>query len=78
MQAELDLLKEKGTWELVEKLPDAILLQINGYSSRSVTRKEKLSGTEQDSWPKDAHNILDTIMWRHFHLLSEWTHYAQF
>ena len=24
MQAELDLLKEKGTWELVEKLPDAI------------------------------------------------------
>ena len=24
MQAKLDLLKEKGTWELVEKLPDAI------------------------------------------------------
>jgi Reverse transcriptase (RNA-dependent DNA polymerase) len=24
IQAKLDLLKEKGTWELVEKLPDAI------------------------------------------------------
>ena len=78
MQAKLDLLKKRELGNLLKNHLMQSLLQINGYSSRIMTRKEKLSGTEQDSWPKDARNALDTVIWRHFHQLSKWTLYTQF
>ena len=77
IQAELNLLKEKGTWELVHKPPDAIPIT-NKWIFIKKRDKEKLSGTEQDSWPKDVCNVLDTVIQRHVHQLSEWTLYAQF
>jgi hypothetical protein len=41
MCEELDLLKEKGTWELVQKPPNANCFAINGHISKSAISKAK-------------------------------------
>ena len=42
IQAELDLLKEKGTWELVDKLPDAIPIANKWVFIKKCDKEEKV------------------------------------
>ena len=75
MQAELNLLKEKGTWELVEKPPDAIPITNKWVF---IKKQGKVIRYRARLVAKGCAQRPGYDLWRHFHQLSEWTLYAQF
>ena len=75
IQVELDLSKEKGTWELVEKPPDAIPIANKWVFIKKCDKEGKVIRYKARLMAK---GYMQHPRYNYMETLSEWTHYAQF